>query len=198
MKLLKVMCLLAIFTLTSCGLFPSKKSEPENLSDDIVLADSDVEGDDLLEGIEDVSDQVMDIDDAPNANEMLVSDVEVNSGSTGEYVVQKNDTLMWIAFKIYGDYAMWKKIANMNPGATSGISVGQVLRYNPPMREFNWNPQGNPYLIKRGDTLGLISKSVYGNSGKWRSIYNNNRPMIKNPNIIFAGFTLYYLDNPSM
>jgi nucleoid-associated protein YgaU len=44
-----------------------------------------------------------------------------------------------------------------------------------------------------GETLGTISSDKYGTPVKWRKIYDNNRPLIKNPNTIYAGFTLYYI-----
>jgi len=108
--------------------------------------------------------------------------------------VASNDTLMLIAFKVYGDYSMWKQIQNDNNGISSTkLTVGSVIKYKKPQEEFVWGPRGNPWLIKLGDTLGIISKDVYGATTKWRDIYNNNRPMIKDPNLIFAGFTLYYV-----
>ena len=69
------------------------------------------------------------------------------------------------------------------------------LKYIAPAEEFVWNPEGLPYLIRTGDTLGIISTSVYQTSRKWKMIWENNRPLIKDPNKIFAGFTLYYLEN---
>jgi nucleoid-associated protein YgaU len=115
-----------------------------------------------------------------------------------EYKVQKNETLMMIAFKLYGDYGWWKKLAAWNSEALKGgqiVLAGQTLKYMAPSEEFLWNPQGLPYLIRTGDTLGLISKSVYQTSKKWKLIWENNRPMIKNADLIFAGFTIYYLEN---
>ena len=50
---------------------------------------------------------------------------------------------------------------------------------------------GNPYLIKSGDTLGKISNTTYGTIKYWKNIWNNNKPLIKDPNKIFAGFTIY-------
>ncbi len=115
-------------------------------------------------------------------------------GEMAEYVVEKNDTLMLIAFNIYGDYSKWKDIQNMNPGIqATALKAGTVLKYIQPREKFVWNPQGNPYLIKTGDTLGLISSEVYTTPKRWREIYDNNRPMIKDPKLIFAGFTLYYI-----
>ena len=112
------------------------------------------------------------------------------------YTVQKNDTLMLISWKIYGDYAKWRDLAAKNQGILNGgqkVIPGMVLSYDAPATAFNWRPNGNPYLIVRGDTLGIISNKVYGSESKWKSIWDNNRPLIKDPNLIFAGFTLYYL-----
>ncbi len=115
-----------------------------------------------------------------------------------DYKVQKNETLMMIAFKLYGDYGWWKKISGWNADQLKGSQIvreGMTLKYMAPSEQFVWNPQGLPYLIRKDDTLGLISKSVYQTSKKWKLIWENNRPLIKNPNLIFAGFTIYYLEN---
>lgn len=114
-----------------------------------------------------------------------------HSGTVQEYVVQKGDTLMMIAFKIYGDYGMWKEIKKLNHNVQH-ISEGMVLSYHLPSAPFGWEPVGIPYLIKRGDTLGTISFDLYRTSKKWHSLYEHNKPLIKDPNLIFAGFTIYY------
>lgn len=120
------------------------------------------------------------------------------AGAIKQYVVQKNETLMMIAFKLYGDYGRWKDLASMNSQALKGgttVKSGMSLSYTAPAEEFVWNPQGNPYLIKPGDTLGSISKDVYATMKKWKLLWENNRPLIKDPNKIYAGFTIYYLEN---
>ena len=120
------------------------------------------------------------------------------SGTIKQYSVQKNETLMMVAFKLYGDYSKWKEIANQNQQTLKGsasIKKGMVLDYVAPAEEFVWNPQGNPHLIKTGDTLGTISKEVYSTQKKWKLLWENNRPLIKDPNKIYAGFTLYYLED---
>ena len=124
--------------------------------------------------------------------------IAYEGGSTKQYTVQKNETLMLIAFKLYGDYERWKDLANQNHPTLKGsttIREGMVLNYTAPAEEFVWNPQGLPYLIRTGDTLGGISKQVYSTVHKWKLIWDNNRPLIKDPNKIYAGFTLYYLEN---
>lgn len=120
------------------------------------------------------------------------------AGSEKTYQVQKNETLMMIAFKLYGDYGKWKELANYNRELLKGSTLvrnGMNLKYMAPAEEFVWNPQGLPYLIRTGDTLGGISNNVYQTTKKWKLIWDNNRPLIKDPNKIFAGFTLYYLEN---
>ena len=120
------------------------------------------------------------------------------SGTEQVYTVQKNETLMIVAFKLYGDYHKWKELANYNADTLKGnlsVKAGTKLKYLAPAEEFVWNPEGLPYLIRTGDTLGRISKTVYTTEKKWKLIWDNNRPLIKDPNRIFAGFTLYYLEN---
>lgn len=118
------------------------------------------------------------------------------TGDELTYTVQPNETLMLIAFKLYGDYSRWKEIAQLNQDKLAGgtnISTGTQLRYNSAGSGFSWSPQGNPYLIQRGDTLSLISDKVYGTIMKWRKIWDNNRPLIKDANKIYVGFTIYYV-----
>ncbi len=116
-------------------------------------------------------------------------------GEIKNYTVKRGETLMQIAFKVYGDISKWKEIKRMNSQALSSNSAlkqGTVLKYKAPAVPFVWNPSGSPYLIKTGETLGTISNSVYKTPKKWKTLWENNKPMIKNPNLIYAGFTLYY------
>lgn len=114
----------------------------------------------------------------------------------GEYIVQKNETLMMIAFKLYGDYGLWRDLARKNASSIKKglITAGSKIKYTLPSQAFEWSPQGKLYLIRTGDTLGGISGRVYGTSKKWKSLWDNNKPLIKDPNKIFAGFTIYWLE----
>ncbi len=47
---------------------------------------------------------------------------------------------------------------------------------------------GKTYVVKSGDTLGKISKSVYGTSGSWKKIAEHNG--ITNPKLLKVGMTL--------
>jgi len=111
----------------------------------------------------------------------------------GKYRIKRGDTLMWIAFNIYGDYEKWRSLSNANPNTNiRNLKIGSEIRYLMPKKKFVWNPKGVPHLVKSGETLGTISNQKYGTTGRWREIWDNNKPMIKNPDLIFTGFTIYY------
>ncbi|MBT7611429.1 MAG: LysM peptidoglycan-binding domain-containing protein [Bacteriovoracaceae bacterium] len=198
MKWLKYVSIILLLTLVSCS--GNKKTDTdENGDDETVELDSDFivdsEDEDLTVDDELVTEESSDsdnegpsIEDSPTISEAPSMD----AGANGTYTVKSGDTLMWIAFKIYGDYSKWADLSSQN-GNIVRISEGQVLNFTEPAEKFSWEPKGNPYTIINGDTLGTISNDKYGSSAKWKSIYDNNRPMIKNPNLIFAGFTLYYI-----
>ncbi|MBK23884.1 MAG: hypothetical protein CME70_07760 [Halobacteriovorax sp.] len=204
MKLLKVFLLISIFALVSCSNNKKKSadkptdntvSEMEDESDFIVDSDEeDLElsdsGDSLEsdELISESSDDVQVMDGSDNSATISMTD------GVSDYQIEKGDTLMLIAFKLYGDYRKWKSLQELNPGLSTGtLSEGGTLKYNEPSEKFVWSPEGLPYLIKTGDTLGTISNDKYGTTKKWKLLYDNNRPMIHDPNLIFAGFTLYYV-----
>lgn len=43
------------------------------------------------------------------------------------------------------------------------------------------------YTIKKGDTLSKIAKTYYGNAMKYPVIFEANREVIKNPDLIYPG-----------
>ncbi len=116
------------------------------------------------------------------------------SGEVATHTVKRGETLMQIAFQVYGDLSKWRTLKELNNlASSSSLHSGMKLKYYKPESPFVWNPSGTPYLIKDGDTLGIISSNVYRTPKKWKTIWENNKPLIKNPNLIYAGFTLYYL-----
>ena len=46
------------------------------------------------------------------------------------------------------------------------------------------------YEVKPGDSLSKIAKKEYGNANDWRKIFEANRDIIKNPDLIHPGQTL--------
>jgi len=45
------------------------------------------------------------------------------------------------------------------------------------------------YTVQKGDTLSEIAKRYYGNAARWRVIYEANRDLIKDPDLIYPGQT---------
>jgi nucleoid-associated protein YgaU len=192
-KIFSLMLVLGLAVgMTSCSNKKVKKDEKVetkvadeelNIDDSDFIVDAD-EKDEMTdeadtETVADASDEMMD-----EKSPVQISGSEV-------YEVQKGETLMWIAFKLYGDYRKWKDLQAANQDVVAdGVQPGDRIKYSP--SEFAWNPKGLPHLIKRGETLGTISSDKYGTEKKWRKIWDNNKEMIRDPNLIFAGFTLYY------
>ncbi|MGK5088082.1 LysM peptidoglycan-binding domain-containing protein [Bdellovibrionota bacterium FG-2] len=126
----------------------------------------------------------------------VAAPVMAASAGSEDYKVQSGETLMKIAFEQYGDLYQWRKIFNANRDRIkdpNSVPPGTVLRLEKPSLPVAISRNGEKYLIKSGDTLGIISDDVYGTNRKWRKLWENNRQMIKDPNRIFAGFHLYYM-----
>ncbi|MFK7809235.1 MAG: peptidoglycan-binding protein LysM [Saprospiraceae bacterium] len=50
--------------------------------------------------------------------------------------------------------------------------------------------QAEFYTVKRGDSLSKIAKALYGDPMKYKKIFEANKPMLKDPNLIYPGQTL--------
>jgi nucleoid-associated protein YgaU len=46
------------------------------------------------------------------------------------------------------------------------------------------------HTVAKGDTLSAIAKKVYGDANKYRTIFEANKPMLKDPDKIYPGQTL--------
>jgi nucleoid-associated protein YgaU len=64
------------------------------------------------------------------------------------------------------------------------IIVKQPPAVTPPQ------PDKQFYTVKKGDYLSKISKEVYGNANKYNIIFEANKPMLKNPDLIYPGQVL--------
>lgn len=51
-------------------------------------------------------------------------------------------------------------------------------------------PEAALYTVNSGDTLSKIAKEQYGNAGKYMTIFNANKPMLKDPDKIYPGQVL--------
>ena len=46
---------------------------------------------------------------------------------------------------------------------------------------------GRTYVVVNGDSLSKIAKREYGDANKWRTIYEANTDLIKDPDLIYPG-----------
>jgi nucleoid-associated protein YgaU len=51
-------------------------------------------------------------------------------------------------------------------------------------------PEKQFYTVKKGDYLSKIAREVYGNANKYNIIFEANKPMLKDPNLIYPGQVL--------
>jgi nucleoid-associated protein YgaU len=48
----------------------------------------------------------------------------------------------------------------------------------------------NTYVVVKGDSLSKIAQRAYGDGNKWRKIYEANKDVIKDPDLIYPGQSL--------
>jgi len=133
------------------------------------------------------------------SDETFVDLGEFKEDKFGFYKIKKGDSLLIISFKLYGDYRKWWVFKHFNPGVNENVLIpGNTLKYPISKQKFVWRPKGNPYLILNGDSLTGISLKKYRDAIKWTKIWDNNMALIKDPDNIFAGFTIFYVPDPKV
>jgi nucleoid-associated protein YgaU len=130
--------------------------------------------DDLkVKGVEKVNDEHL---SAPPSEEI-----------TEYYTVQPGDTLSKIASRLYGNAGKYPIIFEANLEVIKDpnlIYPGQILRIiKPPVGQ----TPSDTYTVKTGDTLSKIAKQFYGDARKYSIIFEANRNILKDPNIIHPG-----------
>ncbi len=119
--------------------------------------------------------------------ENLIAQAEKKAqpAAAGRYEVQRGDYLWKIAKRpdVYGDPYAWIRIYTANKDQIKNpdlIYPRQVFRI-PKVA----GP--NEYWVERGDYLSKIAglANVYGNPFNWQKIYEANRDVISDPNLIY-------------
>ena len=68
-------------------------------------------------------------------------------------------------------------------GNVKGVSEVKVANLNSPTQEIKIEY----YVIKKGDTLSALAKTYYGNAMDYPRIFEANREVIQDPDLIFVG-----------
>lgn len=92
-----------------------------------------------------------------------------------------------------GIFDYWKKektkpdFSNVRSGGSSTASAPAPV----PQADGNSSPAGSvdthTYVVVKGDSLSGIASGQYGDAKKWRRIYEANRDLIKDPDLIYPG-----------
>ena len=93
------------------------------------------------------------------------------------------DVNVEIKLKQYRDYGT--KTVNVTIKQDKPVATVQNTR----PAETSPTPKTTPktYTVKKGDTLWGITKEYYGNGSLYTKIFNANKGVIKNPNLIYVG-----------
>lgn len=70
-------------------------------------------------------------------------------------------------------------------GNSAGIAI-----VDDQMTVENLEPEAQFHTVVKGDTLGKIAKTYYGNAMKYPVIFEANKPMLKDPDLIYPGQVL--------
>lgn len=65
-----------------------------------------------------------------------------------------------------------------------------VAKVDDRMEVSNPEPAARFHTVEKGDTLSKIAKAVYGDAMKYPAIFEANKPMLKDPDLIYPGQVL--------
>ncbi len=100
------------------------------------------------------------------------------------YTVRRGDYLWKIAAmrEHYSDPMKWMRIFSVNRDQIRDPDlIYPEQRFTIPL-DIDWNTQ---YLVKPGDFLYGIAEALYNDPFQWRRLYEENRQVISNPNLVY-------------
>jgi nucleoid-associated protein YgaU len=119
------------------------------------------------------------------------------------YIVVQGDSLSKIAKNTYGDSNKWKMLAEKNEISNPDKIVAGMKLILPEKEEIMLSDEDtllsefsspktqntlNSYIVKKGDCLWNIAKTIYQDGTKWSQIAAINK--LKNPDLIHSGNVL--------
>ncbi|GMU82938.1 MAG: hypothetical protein AMXMBFR47_28090 [Planctomycetota bacterium] len=146
--------------------------------------------------------------------------VSPSAGKPISHKIEKNDTLVSLAEKYYGDRDQWRRIEKANKSLNAKkLYVGRTIVIPPkedaPASASRTEPAPpaapasggtgattpagtrtgraetrGTYTVGENDTLVKIARSQLGDGERWREIYELNRDKLSNPNRVIKGMVL--------
>jgi nucleoid-associated protein YgaU len=77
--------------------------------------------------------------------------------------------------------------SNVRSGSSSTAPTPGGTTAPPPATRREATPASRTYVVVKGDSLSKIAKREYGDGNKWRRIYEANKNIIKDPDLIYPG-----------
>lgn len=106
------------------------------------------------------------------------------------YTSEEGDTLQGISRLVYGHSTWWKKLKILNPKLRT---LSPVEKVTPGTRIMYRSPRvGNHYFVRKNETLSRIAQWKYGTANAWRGLYERNRKISDDPNLIHPGDELIF------
>ena len=91
---------------------------------------------------------------------------------------------------IYGGCAFTMEIKEVRIATIPRVVKRTTVQKQVTKKSSSSGGSARVYTVKRGDTLWAIAKKYYGNGAQYTKIYNANKGLMKNPNLIQVGWTL--------
>lgn len=119
-------------------------------------------------------------EEAANRLVETISDLQLQAQDLNVKIDGDTATIYGMAY----DQATREKIV-LVVGNSNGIAT-----VDDQMTVEHTEPEAQFYTVISGDTLGKIAKNYYGNAMKYPVIFEANKPMLKDPDLIYPGQVL--------
>lgn len=136
----------------------------------------------LFDFVADIGNKIFDSED--EGGEKLKAHIEQDNPGVSELEIDVKDRVAKVKGKA-ADQSAFQKLVLMAGNALGISEVNADDVEVPPAAAAE--PQVDYYTIAKGDNLWAISKKFYGAGGKYTRIFEENREVIKDPDLIFPG-----------
>jgi nucleoid-associated protein YgaU len=92
-----------------------------------------------------------------------------------------------------GVATVWGTVPDQSTREKVVLAVGNcagVEKVDDRMEVGQAGPEAVFYTVKKGDTLGAIAKAHLGSASRYPEIFEANRPLLEDPNLIYPGQVL--------
>lgn len=128
----------------------------------------------------------------PSATYAVVTNDFVAAGGDTYYALSVSDRITDTGVPLDEAVMMYitDVLGGVIPAATYGAPQGRITVLTDSAAPVVPAVSGNTHTVVAGDNLSKIAKSVYGDATKWKTIYEANKSIIKDPNLIYIGQVL--------